>query len=81
VTGTCNPQDNAERNLADFMLDDSPPTSQTDRISDILNNAGVTYTHDHQNVLLASHVERNITSAAIAVSQLHPPTKVSCVTM
>ncbi|CAE6416437.1 unnamed protein product [Rhizoctonia solani] len=61
--------DNAERNLADFMLDDSPPTSQTDRISDILNNAGVTYTHDHQNVLLASHVERNITSAAIAGSK------------
>ncbi|CAE6398867.1 unnamed protein product [Rhizoctonia solani] len=59
----------AERNLADFMLDDSPPTSQTDRISDILNNAGVAYTHDHQNVLLASHVERNITSAAIAGSK------------
>ncbi|KAF8750146.1 SNF2 family N-terminal domain [Rhizoctonia solani] len=59
----------AERNLVDFMLDDSPPTSQADRISDILNNAGVAYTHDHQNVLLASHVERNITSVAIAGSK------------
>ncbi|GAB1525465.1 hypothetical protein RhiTH_008628 [Rhizoctonia solani] len=59
----------AERNLVNFMLDDSPPTSQADRISDILNNAGVAYTHDHQNVLLASHVERNITSVAIAGSK------------
>ncbi|KAG8682461.1 hypothetical protein FRC11_014851, partial [Ceratobasidium sp. 423] len=59
----------AERNLADFMLDDSPPTSQSDNISDILNNAGVAYTHDHQNVLLASYVEQRITSAAIAGSK------------
>lgn len=59
----------AERNLADFMLDDSPPSSQTDNISDILNNAGVAYTHDHQNVLLASYVEKRITSAAIEGSK------------
>ncbi|KDN43135.1 hypothetical protein RSAG8_06288, partial [Rhizoctonia solani AG-8 WAC10335] len=58
-----------ERNLADFMLDDSPSTSQADNISDILNNAGVAYTHDHQNVLLASYVEKRITSAAIAGSK------------
>ncbi|KAJ1300749.1 hypothetical protein OPQ81_002392 [Rhizoctonia solani] len=59
----------AERNLADFMLDDSPPASQTDNISDILNNAGVAYTHDHQNILLASYVEKRITSAAIEGSK------------
>ncbi|CAE6444477.1 unnamed protein product [Rhizoctonia solani] len=59
----------AERNLADFMLDDSQPTSQMDTVSDILNNAGVAYIHDHQNVLLASYVEKRITSAAIAGSK------------
>ncbi|CAE6453750.1 unnamed protein product [Rhizoctonia solani] len=59
----------AERNLADFMLDDSPQASHTDVISGILNNAGVAYTHDHQNVLLASYVEKRITSAAIAGSK------------
>ncbi|KAG8719992.1 hypothetical protein FRC08_001428 [Ceratobasidium sp. 394] len=55
-----------ERTLADFMLDDSTRTAANDPISDILNNAGVAYTHEHQNVLMVSHVEKNITSAAIA---------------
>ncbi|KAG8743764.1 hypothetical protein FRC10_011484 [Ceratobasidium sp. 414] len=54
-----------ERTLADFMLDDSARTTN-DPISDILDNAGVAYTHEHQNVLMVSHVEKNITSAAIA---------------
>ena len=52
------------------MLDDSTPAPTNDNISDILSNAGIAYTHDHQNVLMASHVEKNITSAAIAVSSL-----------
>ncbi|KAG9079711.1 hypothetical protein FRC06_007570, partial [Ceratobasidium sp. 370] len=55
-----------ERTLADFMLDDSTRTAANDPVSDILNNAGVAYTHEHQNVLMVSYVEKNITSAAIA---------------
>ncbi|KAG8792318.1 hypothetical protein FRC12_006504 [Ceratobasidium sp. 428] len=55
-----------ERTLADFMLDEPARTLVTDPISDILNNAGVAYSHDHQNILMVSHVEKNITSAAIA---------------
>lgn len=55
--------------MADFMLDDSPSAPSNDNISDILNSAGVAYTHDHQNVLQVSHVEKNITSTAIAVRQ------------
>ncbi|KAG9122916.1 hypothetical protein FRC07_000507 [Ceratobasidium sp. 392] len=58
-----------ELTIADFMLDDSARTPANDPISDILNNAGVAYSHDHQNVLMVSHVEKNITSAAIAGAQ------------
>ncbi|QRV99551.1 DNA excision repair protein ERCC-6-like 2 [Ceratobasidium sp. AG-Ba] len=60
---------NNERTLADFMLDESVPAPVNDNISDVLNGAGVAYSHNHQNVLMVSHVEKKITSTAIAGSR------------